>query len=231
MDEGSDTFEERVRGVAVLADPVRRALHRYVAAQGHDVGREEAATAVGVSRALAAFHLDKLVEAGLLEAGYQRLSGRRGPGAGRPAKVYRRSGLQLEVSVPERRYGLLARLLAVTLDDLGEQGAAALSQAAGRLGIEVGAEARQVAREGDSALGVVEELLAENGFEPARGEHGDLTLRNCPFDAVAREFTPLVCGANIAFMRGLLEGLGERRLTVALEPADGRCCAVFRPTG
>lgn len=231
MTGSGETFEEQVRSVAVLADPVRRALYRYVASRHHEVGRDEAAAAAGVSRSLAAFHLDRLVEQGLLEAGYRRLSGRRGPGAGRPAKVYRRSDLELEVSIPARRYGFLARLLAVTLDELGDRGDVALAEAARRVGVEVGSTARRAEAGDGPAPDAVEGILVESGFEPARGEDGVVTLRNCPFDAVAREFTPLVCGANVSFLQGLLEGLGERRVTVVLDPADGRCCAVLRPSG
>lgn len=51
------------------------------------MSRAEAADAVGVARTLAAFHLGKLVDAGLLEVAHRRLTGRSGPGAGRPAKV------------------------------------------------------------------------------------------------------------------------------------------------
>lgn len=216
---------EQIRGIALLGEPVRRSLYEYVAAQSHDVGREEAARAVGVSRALAAFHLDRLAEEGLLDVAYRRLSDRRGPGAGRPSKVYRRSGARLEVSIPRRRYQLVARLLAVALERVGRRGATALEDAAAGLGRELGAEAR-----GEGAASV-EVLLADNGFEPSRTEGGTIVLRNCPFEAVAREFTGLVCGANLAFMQGVLDGAGATDLRVFLDPEEGRCCAVFAPTG
>ncbi|MGW0855408.1 helix-turn-helix domain-containing protein, partial [Streptomyces sp. NPDC002690] len=81
---------EDIDAIAMLQDPVRRRLYAYVAAQGREVGRNEAAEATGVARTLAAHHLDKLTEAGLLASGSRRLTGRSGPGAGRPAKVYTR---------------------------------------------------------------------------------------------------------------------------------------------
>jgi predicted ArsR family transcriptional regulator len=75
------------------------------------VSRDEAAAGVGVPRHRAKFHLDKLVGDGLLEAEYRRRSGRRGPGAGRPAKLYRASG-ELAVMLPGRRYELAGQLMA-----------------------------------------------------------------------------------------------------------------------
>src|SRR5215470_13271573 len=94
-------FSEQLESLQILTEPVRRDLYRYVAERGGEVGRDEAATALGISRALAAFHLDKLVEAGLLETSFRRLSGLKGPGAGRPSKLYRRSSVRIEVSLPQ----------------------------------------------------------------------------------------------------------------------------------
>src|ERR671928_2168041 len=94
--------DQQLTGLAGLGDPLRRALYRYVAERGVPVSREDAAAAVGISRPLAAYHLDKLIDDGLLEARYQRRSGRRGPGAGRPAKHYVRADRQLELSLPAR---------------------------------------------------------------------------------------------------------------------------------
>ncbi|HEU4354040.1 MAG TPA: helix-turn-helix domain-containing protein, partial [Actinomycetota bacterium] len=223
----SNSGGDQVATIALLSEPARRALYDYVVGRGREVGRDEAAEAVGVSRALAAFHLDKLADAGLLEVSYRRLSGRRGPGAGRPAKVYRRSSARLDVSIPPRRYEMLAGVLARTLEQVGESGAVALQEEARRLGAEIGAEGRT---DGDRGPEAVEAVLAENGFEPAREDDGRIVLRNCPFDSVARASTELVCGANVEFMRGVLDGSGASGLRVSLEPEEGRCCAVFRPT-
>ncbi|MCP9947823.1 helix-turn-helix domain-containing protein [Actinomadura madurae] len=110
---------EDIDAIALLQDPLRRRLYEFVAAQGREVGRNEAAEAAGVARTLAAFHLDKLVDAGLLEAGSRRLTGRSGPGAGRPAKVYRRSAVERDVSVPARDYRTAAGLLAEAAEAAG----------------------------------------------------------------------------------------------------------------
>src|SRR5919206_3366418 len=105
--------------IGLLQDPLRRALYRHVVAAGGEVSRNQAAEAVGVARGLAAFHLDKLVEAGLLEAAFRRLGERRGPGAGRPAKLYRRAAGQVGASLPPRTYETAAHLLAETVEQAG----------------------------------------------------------------------------------------------------------------
>ena len=111
-----DATDRALEQLAALAEPVRRRLYQYVASRPAAVGRDEAANAVGVSRALAAFHLDRLVDDGLLVAEYRRLTGRTGPGAGRPAKLYRLSEHEVEVSLPPRDYRLAAGVFADALD-------------------------------------------------------------------------------------------------------------------
>ena len=105
-------IDQQLTGLAGLGDPIRRALYRHVAERGVPISRDEAAQAVGISRPLAAYHLDKLVHDGLLEPRYHRRGSRRGPSAGRPAKHYVRADRQLELSLPARDYAALAELLA-----------------------------------------------------------------------------------------------------------------------
>lgn len=190
--------------VAVLADPVRRELYEYVAGAGHEVGRAEAADALGIARTLAAFHLDKLVDAGLLEVAHRRLTGRSGPGAGRPAKVYRVAVREHLASVPPRDYRGLAMLLAEAVEAAGAE--EALIAAARR----VPADPREPV-----------ELLAERGYRPYRD--GDvIRSRNCPFRALSEEFPVLVCAMNHALIGALIGG-GAR---VRLDPLPGECCVV-----
>jgi predicted ArsR family transcriptional regulator len=113
----SDDLDERITGVASLAEPQRRALYRFVVERGGAVSKDEAATAMGVARSVAAFHLDRLVADGLLTTEFRRLTGRQGPGAGRPAKLYRRAKGELSVSLPARQYDLAAGLLAAAVSD------------------------------------------------------------------------------------------------------------------
>ncbi|HEY7625907.1 MAG TPA: transcriptional regulator, partial [Ilumatobacteraceae bacterium] len=74
----SDEFEDRIAGVASLAEPQRRALYQFIVNRGDAVGKDEAAEAMGVARTVAAFHLDRLVADGLLTVEFRRLTGRRG---------------------------------------------------------------------------------------------------------------------------------------------------------
>ena len=222
--------------IAILAEPVRRALYAYVSDQPDAVGRDAAAAALGIGRPLAAFHLDRLVEAGLLDVSFRRLSGRSGPGAGRPAKLYRRSGRDVSVSVPARRYELAASLFAEAIASGGPGDGAttnALAAAARRYGESLGEEARRRAgpRPARAALlAAALEVLAEAGFEPiASAAAGDLVaLRNCPFDAIARTQQAVVCGMNLSLMDGVIAGLRARGIAAELDPQPGMCCVVWR---
>ncbi len=224
-------LERQIAGLAVLDEPARRSLFFYVVDRQREVSRDEAARAVGVSRSLAGFHLDRLAEEGLLEVTFRRLSGRSGPGAGRPAKLYRRSDRQLEVSLPQRSYELAARMLATAVDAGGApQTQQALGEAARGVGKRIGLKARAQAgpRPGKKHLfAVAVAALTANGYEPEQ-EGGELRLRNCPFHALVSEHTQLVCGMNLALIEGLVEGLGLPGTTPVLSPAPGRCCVCLR---
>jgi predicted ArsR family transcriptional regulator len=206
-----------VEAITALGDPVRRRLYDYVVAQDHEVGRAEAAEAAGIQRTLAAFHLDRLAGAGLLDVIFRRPEGKGGPGAGRPAKLYRRSEADHVVSLPPRDYGTAAVLLAEVVDAVGAE--AGLEEIARRHGRAAGA----AAAEGGVAEGSVEEVLARQGYAPYR-EGDAVRMRNCPFHALAREFPPLTCGMNLALIDGLLEGMGETGLSARLRPSPGDCC-------
>ncbi|HEY4633553.1 MAG TPA: hypothetical protein VIH00_06510 [Candidatus Limnocylindrales bacterium] len=224
-----------VRAVALLDEPVRRALYDWVVARGDAVGRDDAAAGVGVARALAAFHLDRLVRDGLLVAEYRRLSGRTGPGAGRPAKLYRRAAREVAVSIPDRRYEAAARLLAQAMEVGGESiPSEAVRGVARETGRSIGADARRAAgprpdrRRRREVLVVT---LRERGYEPREDATGAITLGNCPFDALVEDHRDLVCGMNLALAEGVLTGLGVRGATATLDPAPGRCCVVIEPPG
>ena len=216
---------------AVLADPVRRRLYDAVARTGRETSRDEAAKAVHVDRSLAAFHLDKLVEAGFLEVSFRRLSGRAGPGAGRPSKLYRRSSRQLSLTLPARRYDTAAGVFATAIERSGSRSVArAVTEAARAFGERLGEEIRALAGsrpDRDKLAGATERVLAKNGFEPFHD--GDVVrLRNCPFDALASEHRDLVCGMNLALMDGLVERSGAKGLAACFEPGEGRCCVALR---
>ncbi|HJT38657.1 MAG TPA: transcriptional regulator [Actinomycetota bacterium] len=214
--------------LASLAEPVRRALYEFVIRQDHEVSRDEAARAVKVTRALAAFHLDRLVADGLLDTSYRRPPGRGGPGAGRPSKLYKRAAEPLAFTAPPQNYGLIARMLSASVEDARSKDAAdAAARAKGR---EIGKEARArtSGRPSDAMLlRRLGDVLSENGFEPVRRGR-EVRLRNCPFHALANDYRDLVCGMNVAMQRGVLEGLGTSRVEAVFEPTPDACCVAFR---
>lgn len=222
-------FPSRVASIAALAEPVRRALYLFVAAQPEPVSRDQAAEAVGVAHHVAKFNLDKLEEEGLLEVEYTRPPGRRGPGAGRPAKRYRRAAREVEVSLPERRYDLAGQVMAEAIAAAEQTSVPigqALSAAAKQAGRVLGSHARDKAgmrpRKG-SIVSAVVAVLTEHGYEP-RTDGKAITLANCPFHSLAKHHTDLVCGMNLELLEGVLEGVGPVALHACLSPSPGMCC-------
>lgn len=222
---------ERLATIALLAEPLRRALFEYVSRESAPVSRDQAAAALGIARHLASFHLDRLQEAGLLEVEFRRPSGKAGPGAGRPTKYYRSSAREIEVSVPPRRYAFAGGVLAQALGRSARESIPvrdALREAAREAGRELGQEKRA---RGDthSEQGVrtfVGAILDEFGYE-AEFAGGEVLLSNCPFRALADEDTDLVCGMNLDLLSGLVDGLEVEGASVRLDPAPGRCCVAM----
>ena len=227
-------FEHQVEALSTLDEPVRRKLFLFVEGHG-EVSRDQAARGAGVSRALAAFHLDKLVEAGLLEATFRRLSGRTGPGAGRPSKLYRRSQLQLDITLPQRRYEWAAQVLARVLGgSASPETTEALRTIARAHGEGIG---RDLPKPSPKAppLRAAARALATCGFDPALAPEGQLVLRNCPFASLREGCRDVVCGMNLALIQGVMAGLGVEGVSAALEPQPETCCVALRaatpPTG
>lgn len=218
---------DRLAAAAALNEPLRRKLYFFVVSDEGGATRDHAAEALGLARSVAAFHLDKLVDAGLLEADFRRPPGRRGPGAGRPAKYYRRAADELSVTVPERRYELSARLLAEAVER-AETDARPVAQTLGDVARE---EGRRIAAEIDSPGGWSTErlldVLADQGYEP-RCDGETITLRNCPFHALAAEHRGLVCGMNLELLSGLAEVGGLPREQVHQDPVPDRCCVTLQ---
>jgi predicted ArsR family transcriptional regulator len=222
-------LERQVAGIGALADATRRNLYEYVIAQREPVGREQAAKALDLALHTASFHLDKLVAEGLLEVEYRRLSGRTGPGAGRPSKLYKRAQEEFAISLPPRHYDLVGDILAsaVVRVDEGED----LTQALHDSAHEEGLAASSVVAPGgepDSQNSVADaiKVLRAQGFEP-QIEDELLVLHNCPFDSLAQKHTDLVCGLNVDFVQGVLDGTGCSGLKACLDPGPGRCCVTL----
>ncbi|MFI7066054.1 helix-turn-helix transcriptional regulator [Kribbella sp. NPDC050124] len=217
-----DTRAAQIAAVAALDEPTRRRLYEHVVRQTAPVTRDEAAAALGLARATAAFHLERLADEGLLAVVYERRTGRSGPGAGRPSKLYCRSDREVEVSLPERRYALAGRLLAAAIEDAeatGEPPRAVLDRRARQLGSELATAGRTKATGADAVM----EILEENGFEP-RAQEKAIVLGNCPFHTLAQQHTSLVCEMNLCLLEGLLTGLDASELHARLDPEPGQCC-------
>jgi predicted ArsR family transcriptional regulator len=227
----TEDLERRITAIAALDQPVRRDLYRLLADRGGWVSRDDASEALGVPRSVAAFHLDKLVDAGVVDVTFERTSGRSGPGAGRPAKLYRRGVDEVAASVPERRYDLAGSLLAAAAAESERTGApiatclSATAMAAGRvIGDEAVAVTGSSTRRDERRQAVVD-VLARHGYEPVISARGEIALLNCPFHRLAEEQRTLVCGMNRDFLAGLVGALDPAdRLDARLAPEPGFCC-------
>jgi predicted ArsR family transcriptional regulator len=226
------TVDPAIRAIAALDDDLRRGMYEFIRAARRPVTRDEAAAAVGISRKLAAFHLDKLVDAGTLRAHYQQADGIRR--VGRVPKVYEPSPVDIRVSIPQRSHEMLAGILmdAVISEDSGESARDAVRRVARHHGERIGAEERQRARPGrlgaERALSLASKLLAERGFEPTRESAACLRLRNCPFHPLAATAPDLVCGLNHALVSGIMDGLQASGVDAVLDPRAGECCVELR---
>ncbi|MFI8304710.1 helix-turn-helix transcriptional regulator [Streptomyces sp. NPDC085927] len=221
VDTPKEVRDPDVSAVAALDEPTRRRLYDHVVRQPSPVGRDEAAAALGLARRTVAFHLDRLADESLLDVVYERRSGRSGPGAGRPAKLYRRSTKQVAVNLPDRRYELAGRLLAQAVEEsdaTGEPVREVLHRKAEELGTQLDEQNKTN----------VFDLLERYGFEP-RHEDDAIVLANCPFHTLAREHTQTVCGMNLHLLRGVLEGRDETGLQACLAPSPGQCCVRLQP--
>ncbi|MEU4197650.1 helix-turn-helix domain-containing protein [Kribbella sp. NPDC026611] len=211
----NNSWDVRVQAVAALEEPTRRRLYEYVVGRPAPVSRDEAASALGLARTTAAFHLDKLTEEGLLDTCYERRTGRTGPGAGRPAKLYHRSDREIEITLPERQYAVAGHLLAAAIQD-AEDEAILPREAVNRRARAYG---ETLGRTGTDLT----EVLEAHGFEP-RPDGDAIALANCPFRRLAAEYPRLVCGMNLNLLTGLLETVGETGMQAQLDPQATGCC-------
>jgi predicted ArsR family transcriptional regulator len=214
--------------LVALCEPARRDLYFYVAARSDWVSRDEAADALGLRRGLVAHHLDRLAADGLLFVEYRRLTGRSGPGAGRPAKLYRRSDVEFAVAVPPRNPVLLGRLLAAAIARGGD-GAGLVRRALLDVAREAGHEAGRRCPRARSAADrrrALLDLFTDLGYVPdASG--GELSLANCPYEPVSGQDRALVCSMNLALVEGAVEGVGLRGMNCSLRaPEVARSCCV-----
>jgi predicted ArsR family transcriptional regulator len=235
MQMTADPERDDVDTVGALAEPNRRALYDFVVAQRAWVTREQAADAVALGRGVAAHHLDRLAEEGLLETDFHRVNDRRGPGAGRPSKVYRRGAQEVAVTLPARDYRLAARILAEAAEQSDRDGTAvrdAIASTARRVGVEIATETKHRISTRSSVSrrrAVLLDELVAHGFEPEQRADDVVVLHNCPFHQLAQSHTELVCAMNHCLLDGVLDALDGTGLEARLEPDAGTCCVRFHP--
>ena len=219
---------DAVAGLSSLDEPLRRRLYDYVCEQAALVSREQASAAADIGRTLAAYHLDKLAQAGLLITHHQRPRGALSPGPGRPAKLYRRSEREFSVSVPPRDYELLANLLvqSVRRDPTGTV-RNAMGEAAEQAGRDAAVTARSTQSANEDPTTILTHALRSRGYQPSVGANCEIELRNCPFHRIAQAHQDIVCGLNLRLIQGLVEESGGNRSQTTLAPPPGRCCVVI----
>jgi predicted ArsR family transcriptional regulator len=216
----SSMSKDPLRAIGRLADPVRRRLYEIVSSRSQPTSREAAAEEAGIRRSLAAYHLDKLVAEGLLETSYARTGERTGPGAGRTAKLYRRSEAEISASLPPRDYERAAHLLAAALDREPSGAArAALVDGAYRVG-------RESADPGGEDADPLVNTLAATGYEPVCAD-GNIRLRNCPFHHLAEGHRELICGMNVSLVQGMIDALPGDGRTARLDRGRAGCCVAI----
>ena len=223
------SFDQNVTGIGALADPVRRQLYRFVCSQAQPVTRDQAAAAVGVARHKAKFHLDRLEAEGLLEADYVRLSGRTGPGAGRPAKRYRRGGREFAIALPARDYELAGHIMAEAISESARTGTPifdALNSAAAARGAAIAATSADHPSGLDAALDFAVRILTEQAYEPRRIDR-TVVMTNCPFHRLAVSHSDLVCRLNHSLLSGFVDAIAPDLLKAHLEPGENRCCVTL----
>jgi predicted ArsR family transcriptional regulator len=224
-------LEQRIAGIAALDQPLRRELYNLLSQRESWTTRDDAAAALDIPRSVAAFHLDKLAEAGVVEVRFERTTGRQGPGAGRPSKLYRLAGDELDASIPERHYDLAGSLLATAVAESAGTGRPVrdcLREAAHAAGRRIGEDASDAVRGAtrkSARLDAVMDVLSQHGYEPVVARRTEIALGNCPFHRLAEQQRDLVCGMNLDFLGGLIEGLASSaQLEARLDPQPGYCC-------
>jgi predicted ArsR family transcriptional regulator len=226
--ERAASVTSSLAAAAALADVSRRRMYEFIRAGRRPITREEAAASVGISRKLAAFHLDKLVEVGLLRASFAPVGGIRR--VGRTPKVYEPTEAGVQISIPERQHVLLAEVLidAVQAEDGSRSAREAATDIVRERGVRLGEEERERLRPGrlgsERALTTIAAVLAAQGFEPDREGPARLRLHNCPFQPLAGRAPDLICGLNYAFLTGVVDGLRARSAVPLLRPRPGGCC-------
>lgn len=201
---------------AIGGRKLREAL-LYVRGSRRGVTADDAATELGVHRSVARSRLERLAEAGLVRTSFERRSGRTGPGAGRPAKLYSAAPEDEPLELPARRFpALVARLLDAIPTEGREQALRCAGEDFGRE-LARAARLRPKARPED-ALEALCRAVRSLGFHAAldriEGDTAVISTLTCPL-------RPLVAQRPEAALidRGMWSGLVERGMRGVLAEA------------
>jgi predicted ArsR family transcriptional regulator len=181
------------RTISALQDPTRRQILLDFYVHRPEWTTAEVAEAVGVHRTVAHSHLERLVSLGYLVS-----SPRRGMG-GKPAKVYRLTERQIDLSYPVRRFARLAALLAQALGGT-PQG----SKAARRAGRRYGAS---LVTEPAGSLPSALAQLSGLGAEYVRTDN-EVLARNCIFRQACEQAQDIVCELHAGILEGAFQQAG-----------------------
>jgi predicted ArsR family transcriptional regulator len=218
-----------IRSVAALEDELRRDMYLLIRRARTPLSREDVSRELGISVKLAAFHLDKLVDRGLLKAHFGRPKGRSGPGAGRSSKFYEPADAEVAVSIPGRDYELIGSVLAEALGAGGPQGTRAAIEAARAKGFEIAQKVdRRLAKSKPRPLLAADRRLKALEYEPYRVSGGEIRLKNCPFHGLASQASDVVCPINRGLVEGIVSGLDLSVEQVSHGPSNGDCCVALR---
>jgi predicted ArsR family transcriptional regulator len=194
--------------LAAAGDPQLRRILVYARGRREGFGADEAAAALGIHRNVARSRLDRLAEAGFLTVTLERRGARRGPGAGRPAKIFRVAPELEAVEFPDRR---LADLIALLVERLP---ARTRGKALREAGVDFGrslAAATRFKASGDVGTGLerVCDALGSLGFQSSlqslAGDTAILVSPTCPLRPLVVKH-PDASGID----RGMWAGLAER---------------------
>ncbi|MFF5791949.1 helix-turn-helix transcriptional regulator [Paeniglutamicibacter sp. NPDC012692] len=213
---------QEINALSALADPVRGAVYEFVRTRDAAVGRDEVATALGLPRNTVAFQLDRLADEGLLSVEFRRLSGKGGPGSGRPSKLYAPRHVEISASVPHREYGLAAELMAKAIERASAEGrpvAQVLAEVAREAGEEIGANAPSLTQ-----------ALTDHGYRPEERANGSLGLLDCPFHQLSTNYRETVCSMNLELLSAVVDGTkAPYRACFETPNRDGHCCVRLDP--
>lgn len=215
-------WAQRLSALASLADVKRRQLYNYVSSSEAATGRDDAAEALGIARSTASFHLDRLVQDGLLAVEFHKPAGKTGPGSGRPAKLYRAVVGEVGASVPDRNYDLAGELMATAIEEATHSNGEVrdvLLETSYRRGMDLTA-----------GYTTLEDFLAGQGYAPLPDGQGGFILPNCPFHRLSARHPETVCAMNGAFLRGAAAGCGESEERITGNQTAAQCCAKIGAT-